>query len=89
MTVNMNLKKTIIVAVLILASIGCVWWFMETAPNRKAKTEIKILVDFAQRQALEIAIIEQSAKLANYKRQMAKPVSPVIVESNVPDSKGK
>ncbi len=70
MNINVNLKKLVIVVLVIVVFCGGVVWYMETAPQRKTKAEIKVLVDFAQRQALEIAIIEQSAKLANYKRQM-------------------
>ena len=85
MSINVDMKKLVIIVVLVVAFCGGVAWYMETAPQRKAKAEIKVLVDFAQRQALEIAIIEQSAKLAGYKRQMAqKPVSPAIVESKAP-----
>ncbi len=86
MNVNVSMKKVVIVVSLILVVCGGVWWYMSAAPQRKAKAEIKVLVDFAQRQALEIAIIEQSVKLAEYKRRIAKPpVSPV--ESKPPVSK--
>ncbi len=70
----------IVIAVSLLAIISCIWRYVENAPERKTEAEIKLLVDFAQRQALEIAIIEQSVKLTEYKRQIAKaqkPVSPV------------
>ena len=78
MSINVDVKKVVIAVLLIVVFCGGIAWFMETAPKRKVKAEIKVLVDFAQRQALEIAIIEQSVKLAQYKRQIAKsPVSPV------------
>ena len=87
MNVNVSMKKVVVVLVLMIVVFGGVWRYMETAPQRKTKAEIKVLVDFAQRQALEIAIIEQSVKLAEYKRRIAKvPVSPV--ESKPPVSKG-
>ncbi|HEB26930.1 MAG TPA: hypothetical protein ENI05_04005 [Porticoccus sp.] len=77
----------IVVVVSLLAIISCIWRYMENAPERKTEAEIKVLVDFAQRQALEIAIIEQSVKLAEYKRRIAKsrvPVSPVESKPPVP-----
>ena len=87
MNVNVSMKKTVVIIVLIAIFCGGVWWYMETAPQRKAKAELKTMIDFAQRQALEIAIIEQSSKLANYKRQMAKTQKPVSPVSKVPDPK--
>lgn len=92
MTVNANLKKTIIVVAVVLITIGCIWGFMATKDVRRAKSEYKQLEKFANRQAVEIAIIEQSVrlqqlKMAIKKAQMKAP--PVIVESKVPDSKGK
>ncbi len=84
MNVNVSMKKVVGVLILMAVVLGGIWWCMETAPQRKTKAEIKVLVDFAQRQALEIAIIEQSVKLAEYKRQIAKvPVSPVIAKRPV------
>ncbi len=80
MNVNVSMKKVVVVLVLMAVVFGGAWRYMETAPERKTEAEIKVLVDFAQRQALEIAIIEQSFKLTEYKRQIAKvqkPVSPV------------
>ena len=86
MNVNVSMKKVVVVLVLMVVVFGGVWRYMESAPQRKTKAEIKVLVDFAQRQALEIAIIEQSVKLAEYKRRIAQPpVSPV--ESKPPVSK--
>ncbi len=95
MNVNVNLKKTIIVVALILIVCGGIWWYMDTAPKRKAKAEIKMMIDFVQRQALEIAIIEQSSKLADYKKQLAdlkkakaeKPLIPVLKEPVVDEVK--
>ncbi len=71
MSVNMNMKKIVAVIVLIVVIGGGVWRYVETAPQRKADAEIEALIKFAQRQALEIAIIEQSSKLQNYKQQIA------------------
>lgn len=79
MNVNVSMKKLVIAIVLIAVFCGSVAWYMETAPERKTNAEIKVMIKFAQRQALEIAIIEQSSKLANYKQQMAaqKPKPPI------------
>ncbi len=88
MSVNVNMKKMVVVVILIAIVCGGVWWYMETAPQRKAKAEVKAMIDFVQRQALEIAIIEQSSKLANYREQIAKtqkPVSPAVIEPKNPE----
>lgn len=91
MTVNVSMKKFVVFLVLFGIICGGIWWYMETAPARKAKAEIKLMIDYVQRQALEIAIIEQSSKLADYRQQMeaAKkaplpfaPISPVIPDPN-------
>ena len=71
MNVNVSMKKIVGVLVFVAIVCGGVWCGMETAPQRKTKAEIKVLVDFAQRQALEIAIIEQTSKLAGYRKQLA------------------
>lgn len=76
MNVQIGMKKIVIV-IGILAVVGLgVWRFIATKDQRAAKAEIKLMVDYAQRQALEIAIIEQSAKLAGYKQQIAAASQP-------------
>ncbi len=88
MSINVNMKKIVIVVLLVVTLCGGVWWYMDTAPHRKAKAEVKAMIDFVQRQALEIAIIEQSSKLANYRQQIAeaqKPVSPAVIEPKNPE----
>lgn len=72
MSVNVNMKKVVVVIILIAVIAGGVWWYVDGAPQRKAEAEIKTMIKFAQRQALEIAIIEQSSKLADYRQQLAK-----------------
>ncbi len=62
--------EVIIGAVLIVVGLS-VWWFVNTAPQRKAAAEVETMIKYAQRQALEIVIIEQSSKLADYRRQLA------------------
>ncbi|KKN59763.1 hypothetical protein LCGC14_0538530 [marine sediment metagenome] len=71
MRVDVNMKKIVALLVLLAVICGGVWWYADTAPQRKAKAEIETMINFVQRQALEIAIIEQSSKLQNYKRQIA------------------
>ncbi len=63
--------ELIIVVVLVVVGLG-IWWFVSTKDERAAEVELETMIKFAQRQALEIAIIEQSSKLANYRQQMAK-----------------
>ena len=57
----------------VLICVGLVtWWYFATNDARKADAEYKQLVRHAERQAVEIAIIEQNSKLLNYKQQIAK-----------------
>lgn len=76
MSINVSLKKIVIVVLVLLVIGGSVQWFRSTK-------EIRTMIKFAQRQALEIAIIEQSVKLRNYKQKMTAkpPMSPIIIES--------
>ncbi len=90
MTVNLNLKKTLIITALIVIACSGVWWYMGNAPQRAAKAEIKVMVDFLQRLTLENRIIEESSKLAGYRKQLAEaqkskvqtpppvPINPII-----------
>ena len=71
MSINVNAKKIVIGIVVLLVLGGSVLWWNSTKDARKAKAEYKMLVKLADRQAVEIAIIEQSAKLTNYKQQIA------------------
>ncbi len=66
-----------VIAVLLVIILS-VWWFVSTKDERTANAEIEVLIKFAQRQALEIAIIEQRSKLLNYKRQLAANRQPKI-----------
>ena len=72
-------KIEILVAVIIALGGGGFWGVAATGPERKAKAETQRLIDFAQRQALEIAIIEQSVKLTKYKKQIAESQNPAPV----------
>lgn len=58
----------IVVAALCIGLGG--WWFVATKDERAEKAELEMMINFAQRQALEIAIIEQASKLTGYKQQM-------------------
>ena len=60
----------IVVAVLVAVGLG-VWWFVATKDERATKADTEAMIKYAQRQALEIAIIEQASKLADYKQQIA------------------
>ena len=57
--------------------IGCsLWALVATESQRKAKAEYRRLVEFSKRQAIEITVIEQAAKLSAYKKQMAAAKKP-------------
>ncbi len=70
--------KIELIVVVLLVTIGLgVWWFVSTKDERIASSEIESMIKYAQRQALEIAIIEQSSKLADYRRRLAAAKQPV------------
>lgn len=70
-----------IIVILILAA-AIFWRFDSTKERRAQEAEIQALIKFAQRQALEIAVIEQASKLTDYKRQMmANQTKPVPKDS--------
>ena len=80
--------ELIVAAVLLIVGLG-VWWFVSTKDDRAYKAETEKLIRYAQRQALEIAIIENASKLTNYKQQIAtarkpKPIIPEFVGPNPP-----
>ncbi len=67
----MSITVKIVIGIVVLSLLaGSVFWWNSTKDERVAKAELETLIKFAQRQALEIAIIEQAAKLGDYKRQM-------------------
>ena len=72
MSVNVNMKKIVIGTVVMLVIVGSALWWNSTKDERAAKAGIKTMVDYAQRQALEIAIIEQASKLTDYRQQLEK-----------------
>jgi hypothetical protein len=72
MSVNVNLKKIVIGIVVLVIIGGSIFWLNFTKETRAANAEYKKLVKFANRQAVEIAIIEQTSKLGQYKQQLVK-----------------
>lgn len=66
--------------VVTLIAIGLVaWWFVATKDERARQKQYDNLLFFSKRQAVEIKIIEQSAKLEQYKQllaQKSKPADP-------------
>ena len=89
MSINFSMKKCVVVLCLLAIAGGAVYWFVSTKEERADKAGIEILIKFAQRQALEIAIIEQASKLTNYKQQLAvmQKQTPVIPLPVVADTK--
>ncbi len=72
MNVNVSTKKVaIFIAVLVVIALSAKF-AKDTAPKRKAKAEYKALVEFAGRQAAEIAVIEQAARLQQLKTAIRK-----------------
>ncbi len=71
MSITVNMKKIVIGIIVLLVAGGSVLWWNSNKDERVAEVELETLIKFAQRQSLEIAIIEQASKLIDYKRQMA------------------
>ena len=80
MSINVNVKKIVIVVIVLLIAGGSIWYFVSTKDSRAAKSEYKMLVKFANRQTVEIAIIEQRSKLLDYQQQMAAASKPKIAQ---------
>lgn len=68
----------LIVVVVVLLIGGAGWWFNSTKDERQADAQYEQLVKFANRQAVEIAVIEQAAKLELLKRTLAEGKKPQI-----------
>ncbi len=80
MSINVNVKKIVIVSVVLLI-VGLVGYNRHSTKDvRKAEAEYEILIRFANRQAVEIAIIEQRSKLLNYQQQMTAASKPKIAQ---------
>ncbi len=87
MSINVNLKKLVVMIGLVVVVCAGIWWFESTRESRIARAEFKQLVSFAERQAVEIAVIEQSFKLKQYRQAMVKQEKvqlPVVAESAKP-----
>ena len=63
--------EVIVILLVLLVGLG-IWWFITTKDERAANAQYLRLIKFSQRQAVEIAVIEQASKLENYKQQIAK-----------------
>ena len=72
MNVNVNAKKVIIFIAMLAIVIGGAKWLKDTKPKRKAEAQYKELVRIANRQEVEIAIIEQAVKLKQYRTALKK-----------------
>lgn len=77
--------KIVLVVIGLLFVIGNVCLYVSTATERKTTAEFDALVDFANRQEVEIAIIKQAVelqrlKMAIRKTQQAKPVKVEVPE---------
>ena len=90
---NVSMKKIVIAIVALLIICGSAYWWNSTKDERAEKAGIKTMVDYAQRQALEIAIIEQASKLTDYRKQLENmkqvktPVTSIPELPVVPDPK--
>ena len=62
--------KLITVAALVCVGLGT-WYFISTKEERAYSDYTRTLTMYAQRQAIEIAIIEQASKLTDYRNQIA------------------
>ncbi len=71
---------------IILVGGGVCW--DNSAADRAADAELETMIKYAQRQALEIAIIEQASKLTDYRKQletMQNPVPPIVEPVVIPE----
>ncbi len=83
MSINVSMKKIGIGIVVLLVIAGSFFWWNSDA--RKAGSEHKRMVVFAEHQAVEIAIIEQAVRLQQLKMAVRKAnVKPIPVNSEIP-----
>lgn len=82
-------KRTLVlIAAVLLCVGGSVWYYVSTNDVRKADAQFEQLVKLANRQAVEIAVIEQTSKLQNYRQQIAqaqKKQKQAMVQRTVPN----
>ncbi len=69
--------ELIIVAVLVVVGLG-IWWFVATKDERLADVQLEQLVKFANRQAVEIAIIKQTGELEHLKKAYIESRKPTV-----------
>lgn len=67
--------EAIIVAVLLCVG-GGIWWYVATKDERQADAQYLQWVKFAERQAVEIRIIRQSAELSQLRAAVAEAQKP-------------
>ncbi len=83
MSINVSMKKIGIGIVVLLVIAGSFFWW--NSDERKAGSESKRMVIFAERQSVEIAIIEQAVRLQQLKTAVRKAnVKPIPVNSEIP-----
>ncbi len=80
MSINVNMKKIVWIIVILLIASAIGYHRYSTRDERKVEAEYELLIRFANRQAVEIAIIEQRSKLLNYQQQMAAASKPKIAQ---------
>lgn len=80
MSINLNMKKIGLIIVILLVVICVGYNRYSTIDSRKADAEYETLLKIANRQAVEIAIIEQQSKLLGYKQQMQTATQKVATE---------
>lgn len=64
-------KYELIVVVALVCVGSGVWWFAATKNERAVKAKYKQLLEIANQQSVEIAIIEQAARLQQLKQAVA------------------
>ena len=70
--------EIIIIVALVCVGLG-IWRYTSTKAERQANFQYEQLLKFANRQAVEIAVIEQAAKLELLKRKLVEGQKPQIV----------
>ncbi len=93
MSINLSMKKIVVVLVLGLIAYGSFWWFVSTKEKRQVAAQYKQFVTFAERQEIEITIIRQTMELQQLKAEFQKsqqtpslPQQRTIIPSSAIDS---
>jgi len=80
-----------VIAVCIACIVGVVLFVIQTQESRAKKAEYERLVEYAERQAVELAIIKQAAELSQLKAQMQQAQDTKAIPETAPkiaDPKG-